>query len=500
MGHSRSSLWRTNTDLPEFPTLVGDVRCDVLVVGAGITGLTTAFELTDRGFDVIVLEANRLLAGTTGGTTAKLTSQHGLIYDQLETRYGRKLAGQYADANAAGIETVASISDGLDVDPTFERRPAYVYAESESDRAAIEREARSARALDLPATVIDDVDAPVDAAVALRFDEQAQFHPGTYVAGLAGALRDRGCQIYERTRATGLDAGDPCRVRTERGQVTADHVVAASLFPFSDRGGYFARMHPSRAYLLTVKLAAPGPTGMYYDKGGSTTFRSCTIDGRDLLIVGGLSHKCHERDPVPAHRYERCEAFAREHFPVESVLHRWSAHDYVTHDRVPYIGSIGPISPNTYVATGFNKWGLTAGTAAGKIVSGLIEAGSHPWAEVFDPMRLGRIGGLRSIKENAMVGRRFVGDWVKGLINTDIPEHGSATVIRRRGRPLAVYRDEDGTCTAVSAVCTHMWCLVEWNDVDRTWDCPCHGSRFDVEGTVLNGPANRPLEEIDLDE
>lgn len=511
------SLWTSTTSATDYQSIQEDLCVDVAVVGGGITGLTAAINLKEMGREVAVIEADRIGSGTSGNTTAKLTSQHGLKYNHLATTFGRERAKQYADANEAAIEEVAARIDEMDIDAEFHRTSAYVFAKSEDDVESLRAEAKAAQRLGLPATFTRSTDAPFDVAGALRFDEQAQFHPRKYLQAIATAVDGSGSYVFEETQATGLSTGSPCRVETDRATVTADDVVVASLFPFSDPSGYFARMHPSRAYLLAVELSESPPSGMYLGSGSpAPTFRPYTSGDEELLIVGGQSHKPGVEGVPTSERFRRCEAYAREHFPVESIRYRWSAHDYTPVDGVPVIGQLGPGTDNVYVGTGFAKWGMSGGTAAGLIISDLIVDGTNPWADIFDPMRFipsptsAIRDSLRAVPtaltflgENATVAARWIGDRAKippsvGTSGESLPDRGEGTVLRRCGRPLAVYRDESGELHTSSAVCPHMYCIVDWNDAERTWDCPCHGSRFDCDGTVESGPALEDLPSREL--
>jgi len=490
------SLWIATTPATDYAPLEDGMRVDTAVVGGGITGLTTALELVEAGQTVAVIEADRVVQGATGRTTAKLTSQHGLVYRFLRSNFGDEKARQYAQANEAAIDAVETRVDDLGVDCDFERRPAYTYAASPSDREVVRAEAEAAADLGLPATFVPEVELPFDVSGAVRFDDQAQFHPRSYLLAVAEAVHGDGSHVFEETRVRDIESGAPCVVETTRGEIVADDVVVASHFPAVDRNGYFARMHPKQAYLLAVRIDGTPPKGMYYSTGTpAETLRSHPVDGEDLLLVGGQGHKTGETDPPPSERYRRCVAFARQHFDVESVEYRWSTHDYYPVDRVPYVGQIGPGTEHVYVGTGFKGWGMTGGTAAGIVLSSLVLTGSHPWADVFDPLRVtARASAKRFVGENAEVAGRFVRDWASALLSgSELPATGEATVIRSDGRPYGVYRDEDGEVHAVSAVCPHMNCVVHWNDAERTWDCPCHGSRFDYDGEVLSGPAVEDL-------
>ncbi|WP_254524247.1 FAD-dependent oxidoreductase [Natrinema caseinilyticum] len=499
------SLWLATTPTTEYGPLEDGLGVDVAVLGGGITGLTAAINLTEAGRTVAVLEADRIVESTTGHTTAKLTAQHGLLYDGLVSRFGEERARQYARANEAAIgEVRRRVVDGA-IDCDFRRTQAYVYADSPDDRATVRDEAAAARRIGLPASYVEDTPLPFDVDGAVRFDEQAEFHPRKYLLRIAEEIHDAGSYVFEETRALDVNPGSPCQVETDRGDVIADDVVVATHFPVLDRAGYFARMHPHRAYLLAVRVAETPLEGMYYSTGSPPatmrTYSHTTAAGGgpgtdELLLVGGQSHKPGLDGPPASERYRRCEAFAREHFTVESVEYRWSTMDYSPVDRVPFVGRIDPLADNVYVGTGFGGWGMTGGTAAGMILSDLITEGSSPWADVFDPQRLTPGAAAKNfLAENAKVGGSFVGDRITSLLATlesggkDDLSPGEARVVRRGSQPVGLYRDESGATHVVSATCPHMGCLVRWNDAERTWDCPCHGSRFGHDGDVLSGPA-----------
>lgn len=499
------SLWLATTPTTEYGPLEDGLDVDVAVLGGGITGLTAAINLTEAGRTVAVLEADRIVESTTGHTTAKLTAQHGLIYDRLVSRFGEERARQYARANEAAIDEVRRRAENGAIDCDFHRTQAYVYTDSSADRAKIRDEAAAARRVDLPASYVEDTPLPFDVDGAIRFDDQAEFHPRKYLLRIAEEIHGDGSYIFEETRALDVDPGSPCHVETDRGDVIADDVVVATHFPVLDRAGYFARMHPHRAYLLAARVAEMPLEGMYYSTGSPPatmrTYSHTTAAGGDsgtdeLLLVGGQGHKPGFDGPPTSERYRRCEAFAREHFTVESVEYRWSTMDYSPVDRVPFVGQIDPLADHVYVGTGFGGWGMTGGTAAGMILSDLITEGSSPWADVFDPQRLTPGASAKHfLVENAKVGGSFVGDRIKSLLATlesgggDGLQPGDANVVRRGTQPVGLYRDEGGATHAVSATCPHMGCLVRWNDAERTWDCPCHGSRFSYDGDVLSGPA-----------
>ena len=443
------SLWYEGRERPERPALDRDITADVVVVGAGIVGLTTAFLLEREGASVAVLEMRHVAAGATGYNTAKLSSLHGLAYTKLAKKLGRDKARTYGEANEAGIARVFELAEELGIDCDLTRKPNYTYAEDASDLDKVRQEADVAGELGLPASFVDELDLPFPVAGAVRFDDQAEFHPVKYADGLAAALRG---PLHERTRVTGIDGK---RVNTARGaRVSAEHVVVATHLSFLDRGLYFARCHPERSYVVAGKVSDP-PAGMYLST--ESPAHSIRAHG-EWLLVGGESHKTGQADE--GERYERLAAWARERFGLEPEL-RWATQDQMPLDGVPYVGRHDPVSSGLWVATGFKKWGLAMGTAAAELLTAQIGGRDHAWAELFDPSRLRPLAsGPTFVKENANVALRFVGDRVTN-----------------RGAPR----------------CTHLGCLLRWNGAEETWDCPCHGSRFAASGEVIEGPATRPL-------
>jgi glycine/D-amino acid oxidase-like deaminating enzyme/nitrite reductase/ring-hydroxylating ferredoxin subunit len=501
------SVWLETVERPSFPP--GDQgldrEVDVAVVGGGITGLTTAVLLQREGASVALIEADRVGAGTTGHTTGKVTSQHGLIYADLVDRHGEARARAYADANQRAIETIRGLATLGGADVRFEWAPAYVYTTSPDGRDDIEREHRCAVRLGLPAALTSETDLPFDVEVALRFDDQAHLHPGHYLVGLARALVEGGGVIVEGTRAVDVDEHrDGAIVRTSSvagdGRVRARHVVLATLMPFVDIGGFFARATASREYGVAARLRDAVPVGMHIATGSPTRSTRPWHDGdRHGVIVVGEGHPTGQGDPRPG-RWGALERWAREHFDVESFDYRWSAQDYTTIDLVPYVGKM-PLRRHTYLATGFNKWGLTNGTVAATLLADAIAGRPNPAHETFDSTRLGGPRTLtKAVVANLHVGREFVAGWLGRIRSAPADELavGEGGIVDVDGKAVAAYRDEQGGVHAVSATCTHLGCTVRWNGAERSWDCPCHGSRFDLDGTVLTGPAVTPLERVDV--
>jgi glycine/D-amino acid oxidase-like deaminating enzyme/nitrite reductase/ring-hydroxylating ferredoxin subunit len=491
------SLWVGTTDRPRFHELHGDAQADVIVVGAGIAGLTAAALVKEQGRRVIVIDAGPLAAGVTAYTTAKLTVLHGLIFDDLTQAFGQDGARAYADANLAGIAKVADLVARHEIDCDLESRPAYTYTLDPATTDKITAEVAAAQALGLPAEFVTDTDLPYPVEAAIRIDDQAQFHPRKYCLGLVRTIDGGGSSVFERTRALSIDdEGDHVIVETDHGTLTAAHVIQATHLPFSDTGGFFARTHPMRSYALSAHLDGPVPQGMYLSVDSPTrSVRSAHLDGEEVVILGGEGHKVGQ-DPDTRQRYAALEDWARANFPVRSVDYRWSAQDYVPVDHVPFVGPVSPGRDRVLVATGFKKWGMSNGSAAGILLADRIAGRDNAWAAFFDTNRVNpKQSAKELVKENANVVKRFIGDRLRTETRSvaDL-EPGQAAVLVEGSERVAVYRDDAGTVHAVSPVCTHMGCTVTWNTAETTWDCPCHGSRFTCDGQVIQGPAVKDLE------
>ena len=492
-----SSLWTEGAPRLQAPPVERDLEFDVAVVGAGILGVTVAYLLASDGVRVGLLDSGAVGHGVSGHSTAKVTSQHRLALSEIAREHGPEAARVYAQANEAGVAQIAGLAGDLGIQCDLRRKPAYVWAPSPDDAADLEEEAAAAGDAGIAATLTAETDLPWEVPLALRFDDQAEFHPVKYLTGLATAAREAGASVFQGSRAKDVSDGDPCVVRLENGHsVRARDVVVATHFPFLDRGGYFARMHPERSYAIALEVGGRVPQGMYISSPGAHSVRAYREGDEELVLVGGEGHKVGQADE--AERVARLEDWARRRFEVREVRSRWSSQDNISIDGLPYAGPLAPFSKRVLTATGFRKWGFSNGAAAAQILVDRIAGRSNPWADVFDSNRFGGVRALGTFaKENANVGAYFVGGRLKrGSLGSLAP--GAGKVVRDGAGQAAVSRDGEGRLRAVSARCTHMGCIVAWNDAERSWDCPCHGSRFDTDGSVLQGPAVTPLAPRDV--
>lgn len=459
------SYWVQSAERTSNAPLSADTTADVCVIGGGIVGAITAHLLHAEGKRVVLIDAREIARGVTGHTTAKITSSHGLIYRQLERSFGAEGAAFYGAANEAGKEKIAELADHLGIDCDFERRDNYVYTEKRSELGAIKEEVEAARRAGLPAGFVTSSPLPFPIEGAVRFTNQAQLHPRRFVLGLVDRTERDGLEVYESTPATRVEGGTRCRIETMTGAVIdAAWVVVATHLPFLDRGLFFTKAHPHRSYVVAGYSEDP-PDGMHISQGGPTrSIRHTPHGDRRLLLIGGEGHKTGQATDTEE-PYRKLADFAAERFGLQDIAYRWAAHDYVSVDHVPYVGRLTRGADNILVATGFGKWGFTNGAAAAIMITDRVLGRANEWARVFDAKRLDLLASAPDfIKENGNVAFHFIGDRLD------------------RSSPR----------------CTHLGCVLKWNNAETTWDCPCHGSRFDAGGKVIQGPAVKDLDPTTL--
>lgn len=472
------SIWKTDVSMPEQKALSGDMDVDIAVIGAGMTGILTAYFLQQQGKQVVVLEGDRIGSGQTGNTTAKITSQHGLKYDMLIQKYGKDKARLYAKANEEAIRTYQKIIEEQEINCDFQQISAFLY--STHDKEALLREAKAATQLGLPASYVEKIPLPFETVGAVQFENQAQFQPLKFLQCLARQL-----EIYENTMVYTVKGHT---IITSRGNVKANHIVFAVHYPFTIlTGAYFLRQHQERSYVVAYENA-PILKGMYYSiEEDGLSFRNY----KNYLLIGGGKHRTGKKEQGGS--YSLIRQKAKQYFPDSREIAGWSAQDCMTHDKLPFIGTYSVFRPYWYVATGFQKWGMTNAMISAMVIRDCICGVKNPYQSVFSPQRWHPIAAAGSFCAD-------VGVSIKGLLTgyhffthareEDI-ECGHGGIVRKGLRRYGCYRDEEGKLHRVDIRCTHMGCELLWNPEERTWDCPCHGSRFDYDGNLIDNPARR---------
>ncbi|WP_210468743.1 FAD-dependent oxidoreductase [Sporosarcina sp. 6E9] len=497
------SYWRTDIDFPKFPSLEDHLEVDVVIVGAGITGITSAYLLVNEGLKVAVIEAGKVLNGTTGHTTAKITAQHDLIYDEFIRNIGRSNARLYYEANIEALNFIKDTVKEHHIDCDLSTQDAYIYATSEKYAKKIEKESEAYKKLGIDGELVDNFPFDIDIQNVLVMKNQAQFHPTKYLVHLIQHITEKGGLIFENTTAVNIETGEKPVVLT-RGElapkITAKHVLACSHFPFYEGLGlYSTRMHADRSYALAVKAKKKFPEGIYISADEPTrSLRSVTVDGEEMVLIVGENHKTGQGIETMEH-YKALEKFGEEVLGIEEVVYRWSAQDLITLDKLPYIGELTSGQPNILIATGFRKWGMSNGTAAALLFRDMVLGKENNFQKLYSPSRFyAHPSMMNFLKENANV----VGQLIKGKLewsktNPEELSKGEGAVITLDGHRKGAYKDDEGKLHIVDTTCTHIGCEVEWNNGDRTWDCPCHGSRFSFTGEVIEGPAEKPLQKYD---
>ncbi|MCA1030169.1 FAD-dependent oxidoreductase [Bacillus timonensis] len=495
------SYWR-KTELPQFKELNSNLEVDVAIVGAGITGITTGLLLKKAGYNVTIIDADSILNGTTGHTTAKVTVQHNLIYNELLNNLGEEKAKLYFDANNMGLKWIKDYITKNKVECDFTEEDAYIYTNSTNYLTQIENESSAYNQLGIPGEMISKLPLNIPVKTGLVLRKQAQFHPIKYLKHLIKEFVNLGGLVFENTPAVDIEKGERPIVKTKKGfNISSKHIVITSHFPFLDMFGfYFTRMYAERSYILAAKIQEEFPGGMYISAESPTrSLRYTTLEnGQKFVLIGGESHKVGQGVNTIRH-YEALKSFGEQTFRVEEFLYRWSAQDLFTLDKVPYVGQITSNTNNIFVATGYGKWGMTNGTAAALLIKELITTGNSIYKDLFTPSRFNTDPSVKQFFiNNADVAKHFIDGKLEFAIKKpDDLDINEGSVVSVNGKRAGAYKDEEGRLHIVDTTCTHMGCELEWNNGEKSWDCPCHGSRFSFKGDVLEGPAKKTLRRIE---
>lgn len=498
-----NSLWLdSDKKINKFPSLSKDIDTDVCIIGAGIFGLTCAYYLSKLGFQVVVLEKDNIGEKTTGHTTAKITSQHSLFYDYLISSYGKKFASDYLEANEKAIKNIKQIIDTEKIKCDFEYQNSYVYTTKKSELGAIKREVSSVETLGFPCEFVTKTGLPFEIEGAICFKKQAQFHPLKYLHGLYDSISSYGGKIYTNSVVTNVEKDLPSSylVSTPSNTVRSKFVVVATHYPFINFPGlYFLKMYQSTSYIIAVDTKKTLFNGMYINATNPIfSYRTVKYQGKNLLLIGGGDHKT-GHPSCYKDTYGILEEEAKKFYPNCEVLYRWNTRDCISLDKIPYIGQYSTAMPNVLVGTGFKKWGMTLSNVAANIIVDSICGKENKYAYLFKPSRLKPIKNRDEMKNvlvqstNSLILDKFK----SANMNFDEIQNDSGSIIEINNEKVGIYKNPDGKIYAVKPVCTHLGCLLSWNDIDKTWDCPCHGSRFNYQGINLYDPAFKNLDTYD---
>ncbi|MEN8076109.1 FAD-dependent oxidoreductase [Clostridioides difficile] len=474
------SIWSESCKFDKREELNGDIKTDILIIGAGIAGILVGYFLKKSGREVVLIDKSEIASGNTRNTTAKITSQHDLIYNKLIEEFGEKKAKQYAKANELAIKKYKEIIRERKIECDFEEVPAYIY--SLNDTELIKKEVDAAKKLGIEAEFVENINIPLDIKGAVKFNNQGQFNPLKFLEDISKEL-----VIYENTRAVKIEEN---LVSTDKGNIVANNIVIATHYPIMNAPGYyFMKMHQERSYVIALENA-DNIEGMYidYDKQGYS-FRSY----KGLLLLGGISQRTGENEEGGS--YDKLRGFAKEIYPKAREKYYWSAQDCMTIDGIPYIGKYSESTPNIYVATGFNKWGMTNAMVSAMIISDLILGKENDFSEIFSPNRFDLSLSISNIaKDLVETTKNFIAQKIY-IPSSEIEniKNGHAGVVEYNGQKVGVYKNKEGKEFIVSTKCPHLGCELHWNADELTWDCPCHGSRFNYKGKLIDSPSVKDI-------
>ena len=495
------SVWLGTTPQKNFPSLEGDIEVDAAVVGGGITGIVAAYFLAKEGRRVAVIDLREPGYGETGHTTAHLTEQVDARFAAIRKRQGDDAARLVARAGRVAIETIASIAASENIECAFEEATAFLYSDDEKDVDELRSEAEAAAAAGIAATFTSDVPLPYEVAGAIRFERQAQFHPLRFLHGVSAAIVRHGGSIYGSTRALAVDDGSPAIIRTERGTIRAREVLVTANVPVNQRGILQTKLPAYRTYAIAAPLQRSIEPALFWDNEDPYHYIRTHREGTEtFLIVGGEDHKTGEETETDR-RFDALEAWTRARFEVGPIRYRWSGQIIEPPDGLPYIGRNG-FTEHIWVATGYSGQGMTFGAFAGTMLADLVRGVASEWKDLFDPLRLPSLETLGTyVAENLDFPRHLIPD---RLMSRDVEAggldevaDGEGKIVEIGGRKIAASR-VSGELHLLSTICPHLGCDVRWNVAERSWDCPCHGSRFAPDGRVLNGPASKELKRVEL--
>ena len=494
-----NSLWIDSViGASNFETLTNNLEADICIIGAGIFGMTCGYYLSHLGYKVILIDKNNL-AGTTSFTTGKITSQHGLFYSYLNTSYDMHFAKDYLEVNEKAIKNIQDIINKKQIDCDFEIQNSYVYTTKKEEVELLEKEQKVLESLGYHADLVTDVSLPFNVESALCFKNQAKFNPLKYILGLSKSIIEKNGQIYTNTIAVDVEKDKKNYVvYTDKGyKIEAKHVILATRYPFLNVPGfYFSKLYQATSYIVALDTKKNSLNDMYINVYAPIySLRTAKFNGKDILLVAGGDCKT-GHDYSNENPYDTLINFAKQYYPDCEVLYQWSSEDCISLDKLPYIGKFSNLLPNVYVGTGFKKWGMTLSNVAANLIVDEICERNNKYAYLFDSTRFGLFKNFDEVKNMVVdsTNSLLLNKLKSSETSLEKIKPNSGDIIELDGKKVGIYRDKENRLHAINPICTHLGCLLTWNDIDKTWDCPCHGSRYDAFGKNLYGPAFKDLE------
>lgn len=496
-----NSYWAETAARPSFSKLDKDIKTDVCIIGAGITGIMTAYMLLNKGMKITLIDKGEVCSGVTENTTAKITSQHGLIYNYLEVTFGTEFAKLYLESNEKAINLIEDIIKKENIDCEFERTDNCIYTCTEEYHQRIKDEVETVRRLGLEAEQIEKAKLPFEIKSGIKFPNQAKFHPLKYLYKIVEILKNNGVEIYTNSTVQDTKKGATgYEVITEEYSIKTRYVVMSTHYPIKSFPGlHFLKMYQDRSYAIAIEPNAKFDKGMYIS--AESPVASFRPINEELLIIGGQDHKTGDNSTNLDVCYKSLETYAKEIYPSMKVKYKWATQDCVSIDKVPYIGDFSNLMPNYYIATGYKKWGMTTSHIAAQIIRDKILSQKNKYEEIY---KATRFQPLKNYKEMGNMLKQSV--YSLAINKIKMPkykyedlENDSGGVVEFEGEKMGIYKDKDGKIYAIKPYCKHLGCELSWNNLEKTWDCPCHGSRYDYTGKLINEPATENLDKIDLD-
>ena len=493
------SYWVQTTTRPNFLKLEKELNTDVCIIGAGITGIMTAYMLLDSGLKICLIDKGEICSGVTENTTAKITSQHNLIYRYLEDTFGEEFSKKYLKSNEEAINEIEGIVKKEQIDCEFKRTDNYIYTCTDEYVQRIKDEADTLKRLGLEVELIDKIDLPFEIKLAIKAPNQAKFHPLKYLYKIVEILEQNNVEIYTNSRVQDIEKnGETYNIKTDEHIINAKYVVMATHYPIKSFPGlYFLKMYQDRSYEIAIEPHYKIPEGMYIS--AETPVASFRSINDELLIIGGQGHKTGDNSKDLDLCYKSLETYAKEIYPSMKTKYKWNTQDCVSLDKVPYIGDFSNLMPHLYVATGYKKWGMTTSHIAAKIIRDRILGRDNEYNEIYKATRM---APLKNHEEFGSMLKQTA--YSLGINKLKMPEYkfqdlnkDSGGVVEYKNKKLGVYKDKNGKVFVVKPYCKHLGCELSWNNLEKTWDCPCHGSRYDYTGKLITEPATEDLDRFE---